>query len=391
MAQAPQNPGGDANFIRQIVSDPKNVPDVTLLTGYLGASSEEGHERLYLSPDLSNYVEIPKAAILHQAPLPAEQDAHGGVTLWVKKDAALQYKMAPAAQALANYFAGAIQAGAQGAAPAPRATPPQTMRDCTLAPALCAATAVGPGCQSFHVGTCIVQCNPTLFGPQCPFPTEVTCAPVCHRTFAPACAASPAPACGPNITFGGCSVACFPGQFPGEQGQVAAAVRAAPQSIGVCGQSVGADCTAADLCTVNQCPSQFATCMPVQTCIPNVCTVDSICCQTAFAICPPTPVNPCVSAGATCAPNCTHGFVCLVSRFELACQFTVNPRACQIHPVASGPACPPPSLGCPVQSAGCDGFPGQGGFAGQDVQQQGFEWSVMCTMRCWHTGRYCWV
>ena len=108
MAQAPQTPGGDANFIRQIVSDPKNVPDVTLLTGYLGASSEEGHERLYLSPDLSNYVEIPKAAILHQAPLPAEQDAHGGVTLWVKKDAALQYKMAPAAQALANYFAGAI-------------------------------------------------------------------------------------------------------------------------------------------------------------------------------------------------------------------------------------------------------------------------------------------
>ena len=177
MAQAPQNPGGGANFIRQIVSDPKNVPDVTLLTGYLGASSEEGHERLSFSPDLSNYVEIPKAAILHQAPLPAEQDAHGGVTLWVKKDAVLQYKMAPAAQALANYFAGAIQAGAQGAAPAPRATPPQTMRDCTLAPALCAATAVGPGCQSFHVGTCIVQCNPTLFGPQCPFPTEVTCAP----------------------------------------------------------------------------------------------------------------------------------------------------------------------------------------------------------------------
>ena len=43
-----------------------------LLTGYLGASSEEGHERLYLSPDLSNYVEIPEAAILHRAP-PAER------------------------------------------------------------------------------------------------------------------------------------------------------------------------------------------------------------------------------------------------------------------------------------------------------------------------------
>ena len=110
MAQAPKSPSGNgsADFIRQIVSDPKNVPDVMLLNGYLGASSEEGCERLYLSPDLTNYVEIPNTAILHRASLPKEQDAHGGVTLWVKKDAALQYKMAPAAQALANYFAGAI-------------------------------------------------------------------------------------------------------------------------------------------------------------------------------------------------------------------------------------------------------------------------------------------
>jgi hypothetical protein len=139
MAQAPRQHGGDggADFIRNIVSDPKNVPDVMLLTGYLGASSEEGHERLYLSPDLSNFVEIPKTAILHQAPLPKEQDAHGGVTVWVKKDAALQYKMAPAAQALANYFAGAIQAGAQGMAPAVhggRHLPggPHTLVNCNL-------------------------------------------------------------------------------------------------------------------------------------------------------------------------------------------------------------------------------------------------------------------
>ncbi len=29
MAQAPQSPGGNDNFIRRIVTDPKNVPDVT--------------------------------------------------------------------------------------------------------------------------------------------------------------------------------------------------------------------------------------------------------------------------------------------------------------------------------------------------------------------------
>ena len=108
MAQAPKQAADRAAFVREIVSDPKAVPDVMLLYGYLGASSEEGHERLYLSPDLTNYVEVPTSAVLHQMPAPKEQDPHGGVTLWVKKDAALVYKMAPAAEALAHYFAGAI-------------------------------------------------------------------------------------------------------------------------------------------------------------------------------------------------------------------------------------------------------------------------------------------
>jgi hypothetical protein len=117
MAQAPRESGGGAaEFVRNVVSDPKNVPDVMLLRGYPGASSEEAHERLYLSADLSSYVEIPRTAILHQAAVPSEQDSNGAITVWVRKDAALQYKMAPAAQAMANYFAGAIQAGAQGAA-----------------------------------------------------------------------------------------------------------------------------------------------------------------------------------------------------------------------------------------------------------------------------------
>jgi hypothetical protein len=48
MAQAPNQPaGGGADFVRQIVTDPKNVPDVMRLYGYPGGSSEEGHERLY--------------------------------------------------------------------------------------------------------------------------------------------------------------------------------------------------------------------------------------------------------------------------------------------------------------------------------------------------------
>src|SRR5260370_15027674 len=151
MAQAPHPAGnGGANFVRQIVADRKNVPDVMMLYGYPGASSEEGHERLYLSPDLSNYVEVPRTAILHRAEAAKEQDPHGGVTLWVKKDAALKSKAAPAEQAaqqaLAYYFAGAIQAGMAGvgaapwagmaAAPAAAPVPPRSPFDACQPPTL---------------------------------------------------------------------------------------------------------------------------------------------------------------------------------------------------------------------------------------------------------------
>jgi hypothetical protein len=473
MAQAPQQPGGDAaHFIRQVVPDPKNVPDVTLLTGYLGASSEEAHERLYLSPDLTNYVEVPKAAILHQAPLPKEQDANGGVTLWVKKDAALQYKMAPAAQALANYFAGAIQAGAQAAAPAgpgpvtvggpacgvtlpnvcqivsaactvvgpacqsrfhtcaPCITanqpgfscgidctvvgPPCQSRfgpgcqshfhtcapcitqnrtpcpgvscgiDCTVFGPACQShfhtcppciiqtanrtpcpqvscgidcTVFGPACQSIHVGTCFLQCNPTRFQPECPFPTEVTCVPVCRQTFPQPCVASPAPACG-QVTLGGCSLACFPGGQPGEPGPVAQAAFAAQPHL----RPSFVDCSFVCPTRFGPCLSHHFTCAPCITQHPLQC---SIACPTRF--------------GFSCAPCVTqHPLQCSIAcptRFEFSCNpvcHVTSPIVCQlvtnnpaVCPIASGVACPQVSLECPQQSLGCGGFPGGGGFGGQ--------------------------
>src|SRR5215470_5638644 len=183
MARRPRQPSSDAApFVRDIVSDPKNVPDVMLLYGYLGASSEEGHERLYLSPDLTNYVEVPRDAVLHQMEAPKEQDPHGGVTLWVKKDAALIYKMAPAAQALAHYFAGTVQAaaGQAGGAAAVQPTPPLTLFGpaCTFNTCGIACTVVGP-CPTMRTpcpqATCGIDCS--VVGP-C-LSHHVTCMPFC--------------------------------------------------------------------------------------------------------------------------------------------------------------------------------------------------------------------
>jgi hypothetical protein len=142
MARRPDQPGNRAPFVREIVSDPNSVPDVMLLYGYLGASSEPEHERLYLRADLAQYVEIPTSAILRRMDAPAEQDPHGGVTLWVKQDAKLIYKLAPGAQALAHYFAGQIQAGAALANAPQAAHLPPTL----ICPTRLPCVSFGPEC-----------------------------------------------------------------------------------------------------------------------------------------------------------------------------------------------------------------------------------------------------
>jgi len=192
MARAPKQPESErsADFVRSIVTDPKNVPDVMRLYGYPGASSEEGHERLYLSPDLTNYVEIPANAILHRMAVPADQDPHGAVCLWVKKDAALVYKMAPAAQAMAHYFGGAIQAGLAGMGMAQW-------------PGMAAAPAAGPGLPRSPFDACQ---PPSVFQAVCtppvtPFcPTRLAscvCTPACPTRQQTPC---PAISCGIDCT-----------------------------------------------------------------------------------------------------------------------------------------------------------------------------------------------
>src|SRR5258706_4877318 len=74
------------NFVAKLVPDPANPPNVIRMTGYRGASPQEGSIRLYGNPDLSVYWDIPEADILHEQPVPQDADPLGAVTLWVKRD-----------------------------------------------------------------------------------------------------------------------------------------------------------------------------------------------------------------------------------------------------------------------------------------------------------------
>jgi hypothetical protein len=325
MAQAPHPAGdGGADFVRRIVTDPKNVPDVMLLYGYLGASSEEGHERLYLNPDLSNFVEVPKTAILHQAQATKEQDPNAGVTLWVKKDAKLIYKMAPAQQAaqqaLAYYFAGAIQAGAGAATPPiPQQTLPQALCPApTIIEAACPATQAGP-CPT-RIATCHVTCAPNC--------THVAPCPAFYQTCvglgtcAPACQTHPPEAtCGPSAT---CAVTCHATCVP--------VCTHVASCVATCLASCAPNCT-----HVAPCPTFVATCAATcqATCAPG--------CPTHHLTCAPvcTHVTPCVTRGQ---PDCPFP-----SEIPAQCTHIPNcphPQAAGMAggagtPVYTGPACGP--------------------------------------------------
>jgi hypothetical protein len=207
----------------------------------------------------------------------------------VKKDAALQYKMAPAAQAMANYFAGAIQAGAQGAGGGAQAGPHVTFPACGHATQHCSIHCPTFNC-SLHCATEITPCLNTH-------------AHTCHCPVTAACqtAACSQGAC----TYVGCgaSLACTEGLLcaaaaPG--GAVAAraapAARQIPISGTPCGDSGG------HFCSVIGPPCDARTNDTMICCVGNW-TVDLGCLQ--------TPVYPCISQGGTCATPCLPTPACI--------------------------------------------------------------------------------
>ena len=59
-------------FIAKVVNDPAKPPETLLIQGFLGASSEADHTRVYADVTLDSYVDVANADIIHMEPLPKE-------------------------------------------------------------------------------------------------------------------------------------------------------------------------------------------------------------------------------------------------------------------------------------------------------------------------------
>jgi hypothetical protein len=60
--------------------------DLTMLAGFLGPGRTKAEYRLYLSPDLQSWLDLPRSAAVSTRPLPASASPLGGTAVWVPRD-----------------------------------------------------------------------------------------------------------------------------------------------------------------------------------------------------------------------------------------------------------------------------------------------------------------
>lgn len=73
-----------SSWVDRVAADPADVPAVRLLCGYPGKAPEKGCRRIYLQPDLSDWVDVAEQDVLHEEAVPGASPS-GLAHVWVKR------------------------------------------------------------------------------------------------------------------------------------------------------------------------------------------------------------------------------------------------------------------------------------------------------------------
>ena len=84
--------------------------DAVPLIGYLGRGEREDHWRIYLTPELREYVEVHENDIIDRRDRPPDESPIGGSVLWVKTTAQLIHSRLIPGQAQADFLRGSLTA-----------------------------------------------------------------------------------------------------------------------------------------------------------------------------------------------------------------------------------------------------------------------------------------
>jgi hypothetical protein len=99
----------EEEIVRSLVPDPAQPPDVRLLVGFLGRSTQEHLWRLYVTPKFSEYVEFAEADVVHSRTLPAGPGTPlGGTVVWLKRRGNIVRTRTTSREAQADFLQGSI-------------------------------------------------------------------------------------------------------------------------------------------------------------------------------------------------------------------------------------------------------------------------------------------
>ena len=98
-------------LVEQLAPDPGAHTPTIQLTGWLGKGSKEGRWRLYLNPQLDEYVEFSDKDVLHTQALDPKQSLLGGTMVWLRASADLEYLQVVRRQVQADFLSGGITSG----------------------------------------------------------------------------------------------------------------------------------------------------------------------------------------------------------------------------------------------------------------------------------------
>lgn len=105
-------------IVERLVPDPTNIPDVRVLAGFLGKTNRKNHWRLYLTTNLTNYVEFDQDDVVHSEQLEGDEYPLGGTVIWINRDANLQHMQLTSREAQADFLQGRMRAGVRRRNPA---------------------------------------------------------------------------------------------------------------------------------------------------------------------------------------------------------------------------------------------------------------------------------
>ncbi len=78
-------------FVAKAIPDPKQHEPLKVISGFIGASSQDGHVRVYGDESLNHFVDVAEDSIVHSEERPKGSFPLGGSFLWVKAGAEYVY------------------------------------------------------------------------------------------------------------------------------------------------------------------------------------------------------------------------------------------------------------------------------------------------------------